>query len=71
MNEELINKQAILNSLLSTCEIISTDNHKRFTIAQMKIEMYRQKICEARCWNIDELAYEIIEWVNTFLENNI
>lgn len=71
MNEELINKQAILNSLLSTCEIISTGNHKRFTLAQMKIEMYRQRICEARCWNIDELAYEIMEWVNTFLENNI
>lgn len=71
MNEEVIKKQAILNSLLSTCEIISTDNHKRFTIAQMKIEMYRQRIREARCWNIDELAYEIMEWVNTFLENNI
>ena len=71
MNEELINKQAILNSLLSTCEIISTGNHKRFTLAQMKIDMYRQRICEARCWNIDELAYEIMEWVNTFLENNI
>ena len=71
MNEEVLKKQAILNNLLSTCEIISTENHRRATIAQMRIEMYRNRLSEARIWNIDELAYEIIEWVNTFLENNL
>ena len=71
MNEELEKKQAILNSLISTVELISTSNHKRATLAEMKCVMYRGKIVNAWIWNIDDLAYEIMEWVNVFLENNI
>lgn len=71
MNDEVKRKQAILNSLISTVEIISTGNHKRATLAEMKCVMYREKIADARVWNIDELSYEIMEWVNVFLENNI
>lgn len=71
MNERLLDKQGILNSLISTVEIISTGNHKRATLAEMKCVMYREKIADAWEWNIDDLAYEIIEWVNVFLENNI
>lgn len=71
MTDEVIKKQAILNSLISTVELISTSNHKRATLAEMKCVMYRGKIADARCWNIDDLAYEIMEWVNVFLENNI
>jgi len=37
----------------------------------MRIDMYRGRIAESTNRDIDELAYEIIEWVNTFLENNI
>lgn len=71
MNEELLEKQGILNNIISTVELISTSNHKRATLAEMKCVMYRGKIADAREWNIDDLAYEIIEWVNVFLENNI
>lgn len=71
IDEELNKKKAILNSLISTVELISTWNHKRATLAEMKCVMYRGKIVNAWVWNIDDLAYEIIEWVNVFLENNI
>lgn len=71
MNEELLEKQGILNNIISTVELISTSNHKRATLAEMKCVMYREKIADAWIWNIDDLAYEIMEWVNVFLENNI
>lgn len=71
MNEELLEKQGILNNIISTVELISTSNHKRATLAEMRCVMYREKIAEAWEWNIDDLSYEIIEWVNVFLENNI
>lgn len=71
MNERLLEKQGILNNIISTVELISTSNHKRATLAEMKCVMYREKIADAWVWNIDELAYEIMEWVNVFLENNI
>lgn len=71
MNEKLLRKQEILNSIISNCEIISTNHHTRLTIAQMRIDMYRGRIAQSTNRDIDELVYEIIEWVNTFLENNI
>ena len=64
MNEELSDKKAQLNSIISNCEIISQGS----TICQLKISMIRQRIAECDTEeDIDKMAYQVISFVNDFI----
>ena len=60
-------KKILLLSLLSDCEIISTDNYKKNTLCQMKIDMFNNMINESTEKNIDNIAYQVIKFVDDFI----
>lgn len=65
--EELMSKQALLNSVVSNCEILSSCNNDYTPILQMRIDMLRSKIAESSLYDIEETTFEVMEFVNNFL----
>ena len=68
MNNQIFeDKKILLLSLLSDCEIISTDSYKKNTLCQMKIDMFKNMIDESTEKNIDNIAYQVIKFVDDFI----
>ena len=64
MNEQLIDKQAMLNSIISNCQIIANDS----TLCEMKIDMLRSRIAECETEeDVDKIAYQVISFVIDFM----
>lgn len=58
-------KVAIVNKLISVCELIATDNNQRSTISWDIMVQLRSWLKES---NIDEYMYEVIDKVVDFLK---
>ena len=69
--ESIIEKQALLNSIVSNCEIVDTENHNLTTLCKLKIDMLRSKIAECKTEEeLNNIAFQIISFVNDFLTFN-
>lgn len=64
--EKHVNRVAVLNSLLSTCEIIAMDG-KIWTNLQMKLDMLRSKVASSLPSEMEDTMFEVIEFVENFL----
>lgn len=64
----LWDKRSQLCSMLDTCYVIATDNHKKNTLLESKISTLKNEIC--RCDSIEDLnklAYQVIYFVHEFI----